>query len=67
MNLKTVWLIISGLAMAGAAVFLWLGRFDIAFVIATIGVVAWFLNYRAQLAALEVKSEPSEDNDSEDS
>ena len=67
MDLKSVWLIISGLAMASAALFLLLRRFDIAFVVATVGAVAWFLNYRAQLGSVEVKSESSNDNDSEES
>ncbi len=47
--MKLIWLIVSGVAIALAAVFLWRGDFNTAFVIAAIGLVAWFLNYRMQL------------------
>ena len=67
MDLKSLWLIISGVAMGTAGVFLVLRRFDVAFVVATIGVVAWFLNYRAQLGSVNVNREESEDNDREES
>jgi hypothetical protein len=46
---KLVWLIIAGIAIAVAGVLLWFGDFTSAFVVAAIGLVAWFLNYRIQM------------------
>lgn len=46
--MKYFWPIIAAACMCTAATFFWLQRTDIAFVTATLGVVAWFLNYRRQ-------------------
>jgi len=43
--------VVSGLLLLVALVFLWRNNLPAAFVIATLGVVAWFLGYRAQLRA----------------
>jgi hypothetical protein len=45
-------MILSGLCILAAAVFLLRGDLNTAFVIATLGIVAWFLNYRIQLKAV---------------
>jgi hypothetical protein len=42
-------MIVAGVAIVVAGVFLWRRDFDKAFVIAALGMVAWFLNYRAQM------------------
>ncbi|MGH9879898.1 MAG: hypothetical protein ACRD6N_00580 [Pyrinomonadaceae bacterium] len=47
--MKLFWMIVAGVAIVVAAVFLWLGDFNKAFVAAAIGLVAWFLNYRMQI------------------
>ena len=47
--MKTIWLIIAILCITVAAVFLLRGDLDSAFVVATIGTIAWFLNYRSQI------------------
>lgn len=47
--MKLLWMIIAGICIVTAAVFLWRGDFDSAFVAAVIGLVSWFLNYRAQV------------------
>ena len=65
--IQIAWLIVSGVAMASAAVLLWLGKFDVAFIVATVGLVAWFLNYRVQLGEANVQSKTGEDNDREES
>ena len=39
----------AGVAIVVAGVFVWRRDFDTAFVIAALGMVAWFLNYRAQM------------------
>jgi hypothetical protein len=46
---KVVWLVIAGCCIVGAAILIILGHFDGAFVVAVLGMVAWFLNYRAQV------------------
>ncbi|CAN5815892.1 hypothetical protein BH18ACI4_BH18ACI4_03720 [soil metagenome] len=46
--MKLFWLIVAGGCVGVAAVFLLRGDFNSAFVIAAIGMVAWFLNYRMQ-------------------
>ena len=43
------WIIVSGVCLVIAAVVLLLGRMDAAFVVATLGVVAWFWNERNRL------------------
>jgi len=44
-------MILAILLLIVAAVFLWRGNLSAAFVIATLGAVAWFLSYRSQLRA----------------
>jgi hypothetical protein len=46
---KFAWLVIAGCCIISAAVLMVLGHFDGAFVVAVVGMVAWFLNYRAQV------------------
>ena len=47
--MKTLWLAIAGCCIVGAAALMILGHFDGAFVVAVLGMIAWFLNYRAQV------------------
>ena len=47
--MKTLWLALAGCCIAAAAVLMVLGHFDGAFVVAVVGMIAWFLNYRAQV------------------
>ena len=42
-------MILAILLLIVAAVFLWRGNLSAAFVIATLGAVAWFLSYRSKL------------------
>lgn len=51
MTLERVFTIFSGLLLLVALVFFWRNNLSAAFVSATLGVVAWFLGYRAQLRA----------------
>jgi hypothetical protein len=58
--------IAAGILLVIAAFFLWRNNLSGAFVTATLGVVAWFLSYRAQLrarATTETEPEPIEDTD----
>lgn len=59
--MKIFWTILAGVAMVLAGAFLWRREFDKAFVVAALGVLAWFLNYRAQMKAV-VAAADLEDN-----
>lgn len=60
-------MILAGVCITAAAFFLWQRNFDVAFVIAALGLVAWFLNYRAQMkeiiAAADLQENGSEDEE----
>ena len=60
-QVKLFWLIVAGVCVAVAGVFLLRGDFDVAFIVAAVGMVAWFLNYRTQvkekLAAIDAAEE----------
>ena len=45
-------MIASGICIVVAAFFLLRGELNSAFVTATLGIVAWFLNYRLQMKAI---------------
>ena len=63
--MKLFWLIVAGSCVAVAAVFLLRGDFDRAFVVAAVGMLAWFLNYRMQVkAALAANDSDQEQSDS---
>ena len=56
---ERVWMLLAALLLLVAAVFLWRGNLSAAFVIATLGAVAWFLSYRSQLRAnVPIEEEP---------
>jgi hypothetical protein len=65
MTLERIFTILSGLLLLVAFIFLWRNNLSAAFVIATLGVVAWFLSYRAQLRAKIVATEAAIDKDDE--
>lgn len=67
--MERIWIILAAIMVIAAAVCLWRNNVSAAFVTATLGAVAWFLSYRAQisarLAANEADSEEAEtDEDS---
>ena len=55
-------MIVAAVAIVMAGVFLWLRDFDTAFVIAALGMVAWFLNYRAQMKEITAAADLREKN-----
>ena len=59
--MTTVFMIIAGLCIAVAAVFMFRGDFPTAFVVAVIGMLAWFLNYRSQMKALTAAEDSQPD------
>ena len=60
MTTERIFTIVSGLLLLTALVLLWRNNLSAAFVIATLGIVAWFLSYRAQLRAKVVADSPIE-------
>ena len=69
--IERIWIIVAAIMVIVAATFLWRNNLSAAFVTATLGAVAWFLSYRAQirakLAATEKESsEPEIDEDSDE-
>jgi hypothetical protein len=64
---KTLWIILAGVGGVAAAVFVFRGDYEKAFVAATAGAVCWFLNYRQQLRkTLDGREEENlEDEDEE--
>ena len=60
--MKTFWMIVAAVAIVAAGVFLWRRDFDTAFVIAALGMVAWFLNYRAQMKEITAAADLEEKN-----
>ncbi|HEY4423294.1 MAG TPA: hypothetical protein VGN10_03755 [Pyrinomonadaceae bacterium] len=60
--MKTLWMILAGMGVVIAAVFVFRGDYEKAFVAAAAGAVCWFLNYRQQLRA----TLPSEEEDNQE-
>lgn len=60
--MKVFWMIVAGVAIVVAGVFLWRRDFNSAFVIAALGMLAWFLNYRAQMKEITAAAELKDDN-----
>jgi Flp pilus assembly protein TadB len=63
---ERVWMILAGVLLVAAAVFLWWNNLSAAFVTAALGACAWFLSYRAELRK-KIKDNDSSDEESEDS
>ena len=55
-------MIVAGVCIIVAAFFLWRRDVNTAFLIATLGMVAWFLNYRAQLKEVIAAADLEESN-----
>ena len=64
--MKLFWLIVACACIIVAAFMVLRGRLDAAFVVAALGVVAWFLNYRAQLTDVIAAADSEETNQRED-
>ena len=67
MTKERVFTILSGLLLLSAAALLWWNNLTAAFVTATLGIVAWFLSFRAQARTRVAAESPIErDEDIED-
>jgi hypothetical protein len=64
---ERIWIILAAVLVIVAGAFLWRNNVSAAFVTATLGAVAWFLSYRAQIrarmAATEADSPETETNE----
>jgi hypothetical protein len=60
---ERIFTILAGLLLLAALVMLWRNNLSAAFVIATLGVVSWFLGYRAKLRAKIAAAETSIERD----
>ena len=49
--IERIWIILAAILVIVAATLLWRNNVSAAFVTATLGAVAWFLSYRAQMRA----------------
>ena len=66
MTLERILAILSGLLLLVGLVLLWRNSLSAAFVIATLGVVAWFLSFRAQLRTKMAADAPTKTDDQTD-
>jgi len=64
---KLFWMILAGICIVIAAFFLLRRDLSTAFVIAALGMVAWFLNYRAQMKAIIAAADLEKDSKGKDS
>ena len=55
----------AGICIVTAAFFLLRGELNTAFVVATLGIVAWFLNYRIQMKAITTAADLEQRNKEE--
>ena len=55
----------SGICIVAAGFFLLRGELNAAFVVATLGIVAWFLNYRIQMKAITTAADLEQRNQEE--
>ena len=55
----------SGICILAAGFFLLRGELNTAFVVATLGIVAWFLNYRIQMKAITTAADLERRNQEE--
>jgi hypothetical protein len=62
---KTFWIVVSGLCGVTAILLFVRNDYDKAFIAATLGVVAWFLNYRTRLRETFDKDETETSADAE--
>jgi len=65
-EVKTLWMILAIVGGACAAVFVFRGDYEKAFVAAAAGAVCWILNYRSQLrASLASREEENQEDEDE--
>ena len=63
--MKVFWMIAAGLCIAVAAFFLARRDFNTAFIVAALGMIFWFLNYRAQMKEVIAAADAEDDKGEE--
>ena len=63
---ERAWTIAAGVFVLVALVLLWRNNLSAAFIVATLGIVAWFLSYRTQLRAKIAANDASDDKEESD-
>jgi hypothetical protein len=63
--MKVFWMIVAGICIAVAAFFLVRRDFNTAFVVAALGMIFWFLNYRAQMKEVIAAADAEDDKGEE--
>lgn len=63
--MKIFWMIAAGICIAVAAFFMVRRDFNTAFVVAAVGMIFWFMNYRAQMKEV-IAAADAEDNKGEE-
>ncbi|MDQ5844018.1 MAG: hypothetical protein M3539_01830 [Acidobacteriota bacterium] len=64
--MKLIWIALSVICIVAAALLLARGNLDGAFVVATIGALCWFLNYRTQLKEITRAADLERERDDSD-
>lgn len=64
--MERAWMIIAGLCLAAAVVFLWRGNLDAVIVAATLSAVAWFMGLRDRLRKSIIPPDETAGNEAED-
>ena len=63
--MKVFWMIAAGVCIAVAAFFLVRRDFNTAFIVAALGMIFWFLNYRAQMKEVIAAADAEDDKGEE--
>jgi hypothetical protein len=63
--MKVFWMIAAGICIAVAAFFLVRRDFNTAFIVAALGMIFWFLNYRAQMKEVIAAADAEDDKGEE--
>lgn len=64
--MKLFWIALAGICIVAAALLLASSKPDAAFVVATIGALCWFLNYRIQLKEITRAADIERERDDSD-
>src|SRR5437588_9771987 len=64
-GIKRLWSVVAGLCLLIAIVLGWRNHLDATFVVATLGVVAWFLDQRNRLRARSIEANAQQKEDEE--
>lgn len=63
--MKIFWMIVAGICIAVAAFYMVRRDFNAAFVVAALGMIFWFLNYRAQMKEVIAAADAANDEGDE--